>query len=168
MEASRRFYETLGLTFIDHRPSGKGIDLTDGTLNMTIIQYDGEERQPLEEGTEFVHFGLIVADLECTYKTLQERSARLLRDDVKVWDDIVRNHLRLDLSRLPIQMAMSWTSLVQKMNGGALQARSVSSGVVESRSKLGFSVLPLSDTTRRFRAKIVVGAAFPKVGINLA
>ncbi len=88
MEASRRFYETLGLTYIDHRPSGKGIDLTNGTLNMTIIQYDGEERQPLEEGTEFVHFGLIVADLECTYKTLQERSARLLRDDVKVRDDI--------------------------------------------------------------------------------
>ena len=88
MEASRRFYETLGLTYIDHRPSGKGIDLTNGTLNMTIIQYDGEERQPLEEGTEFVHFGLIVADLECTYKTLQERGARLLRDDVKVRDDI--------------------------------------------------------------------------------
>ena len=88
MEASRRFYETLGLTYVDHRPSGKGIDLTDESLNMTIIQYDGEERQPLEEGTEFVHFGLIVADLECTYKTLQERSARLLRDDVKVRDDI--------------------------------------------------------------------------------
>ena len=88
MEASRRFYEILGLKYIGHRPSGKGIDLTDGTLNMTIIQYDGEERLPLEEGTEFVHFGLIVADLECTYKTLRETGARLLRDDVKIRDEI--------------------------------------------------------------------------------
>ena len=32
MEASRRFYETIGLKYIDHRPSGKGIDLTDGSL----------------------------------------------------------------------------------------------------------------------------------------
>ncbi len=88
MDASRQFYETLGLKYIDHRPSGKGVDLTDGTLNMTIIQYDGEERQPQEEGTEFVHFGLIVADLACIYITLQERGARLLRDDVKARDEI--------------------------------------------------------------------------------
>lgn len=88
MEASRRFYEMLGLKYIDHRPSRKGIDLTDGTLNITIIQYDGEARQPLEEGTEFIHFGLIVADLKRTYQTLQERGARLFRDDVKIRDDI--------------------------------------------------------------------------------
>ena len=88
MEASRLFYEVIGLKYIDHRPSGKGIDLTDGTLNMTIIQYDGEERQPLEEGTEFVHFGLIVDDLERLFKTLQAKGEPLLRDDVKVRDDI--------------------------------------------------------------------------------
>lgn len=88
MEASRRFYETLGLKYIDHRPSGKGIDLTDGTLNMTIIQYDGEERQPLEEGTEFVHIGMIVDNLASIYKTLQDDGAALLRDDVKVRDEI--------------------------------------------------------------------------------
>ena len=88
MEASRRFYETLGLKYIDHGPSRKGIDLTDGTLNMTIIQYEGEERQPLEEGTEFVHFGLIVDNLERLYITLQENGEPLLRDDVKSRNEI--------------------------------------------------------------------------------
>lgn len=88
MEKSRRFYEKLGFKYIDYRPGGKGLDLTDGTLNMTIIQYDGEDRQALEEGTEFIHFGLIVDDLEGLYKTLQADGAKLLRDDVKTRDDI--------------------------------------------------------------------------------
>ena len=88
MEESRRFYEMLGFTYIGHRPGGKGLDLTDGTLNMTLIQYEGEKRQALEEGMEFIHFGLIVDDLEGLYKTLQAHSATLLRDDVKKRDAI--------------------------------------------------------------------------------
>ena len=38
MEESRRFYETLGFKYIGYRPSGRGVDLTDGALNMTINQ----------------------------------------------------------------------------------------------------------------------------------
>ena len=62
MERSRRFYELLGLRFVDYRPGRSGMDLSDGTLNLTLIQYDGPERAPLEEGTEFIHFGLLVDD----------------------------------------------------------------------------------------------------------
>ena len=43
MEASRRFYETIGFEFVGYRGRG-GLDLSDGTLNMTIIQYNGEAR----------------------------------------------------------------------------------------------------------------------------
>ena len=54
MEASRRFYESIGFAFVSYRGRG-GLDLSDGTLNMTILQYNGEERAPFEEGTEFIH-----------------------------------------------------------------------------------------------------------------
>jgi len=88
MEASRRFYERLGLRFVDYRPSGRSMDLTDGTLNMTIIQHDGPERPPLEEGTEFIHFGFIVDDAPATFRRLQEAGAVFLRDNVKTRDPI--------------------------------------------------------------------------------
>ena len=60
-EETRRFYEVIGFKFVGYRgpDSTSSIDLTDGTLNMTILQYDGEERQPLEELTEFMHIGLL-------------------------------------------------------------------------------------------------------------
>ena len=35
MEASRSFYETIGFQFVGYRGRG-GLDLSDGTLNMTI------------------------------------------------------------------------------------------------------------------------------------
>ena len=93
MEASRRFYEMIGLKYVDYRPGGRGLDLTDGTSNMTIIQYDGKERTPLEEGTEFIHFGVIVEDLAGVYKALQESGATLLRDNIKTRDDIDADQL---------------------------------------------------------------------------
>jgi catechol 2,3-dioxygenase-like lactoylglutathione lyase family enzyme len=91
MEASRRLYETIGFKFVGYRGSGRSVDLSDGTLNMTIIQYDGEQRQSLEEGTEFMHFGVIVEDLAGIYKTLQASGAKLLRDDIKKRDEIDPN-----------------------------------------------------------------------------
>ena len=46
MEASRLFYETIGFQFVGYRGRG-GLDLSDGTLNMTILQYNGTERPPV-------------------------------------------------------------------------------------------------------------------------
>lgn len=87
MEASRRFYETLGFAFVGYRGRG-GLDLSDGTLNMTILQYNGEERAPFEEGTEFIHFGIIVEDLANIYNTLRDGGFELLMDNVKKGDEI--------------------------------------------------------------------------------
>ena len=87
MEASRRFYETIGFEFVGYRGSG-GLDLSDGTLNMTILQYNGEERPPFEEGTEFIHFGIIVEDLASIYNTLRDGGFELLMDNVKKGDEI--------------------------------------------------------------------------------
>ena len=87
MEASRRFYETIGFEFVGYRGRG-GLDLSDGTLNMTILQYNGEERPPFEEGTEFIHFGIIVEDLVSIYNTLRDGGFELLMDNVKKGDEI--------------------------------------------------------------------------------
>ena len=87
MEASRRFYESIGFAFVGYRGRG-GLDLSDGTLNMTILQYNGDERAPFEEGTEFIHFGIIVEDLASIYNTLREGGFELLMDNVKKGDDI--------------------------------------------------------------------------------
>lgn len=87
MEASRKFYETIGFEFVGYRGRG-GLDLSDGTLNMTIIQYNGEARTAFEEGTEFIHFGIIVEDLASIYNTLRDGGFELLMDNVKKGDDI--------------------------------------------------------------------------------
>ena len=87
METSRRFYETIGFQFVGYRGRG-GLDLSDGTLNMTILQYNGEERPPFEEGTEFIHFGIIVEDLGRIYNTLRDGGFELIMDNVKKGDEI--------------------------------------------------------------------------------
>ncbi len=89
-EETRRFYEMIGFKFVGYRGPDNisSIDLTDGTLNMTILQYDGKERQPLEELTEFMHIGVIVEDLGDIYKKLLDGGANLLRDDVKQRNEI--------------------------------------------------------------------------------
>ena len=87
MEASRRFYETIGFEFVGYRGRG-GLDLSDGTLNMTILQYNGKERAAFEEGTEFIHFGIIVEDLASIYNTLRDGGFELLMDNVKKGDEI--------------------------------------------------------------------------------
>ena len=87
MEASRRFYETIGFEFVGYRGRG-GLDLSDGTLNMTILQYNGEKRTAFAEGTEFIHFGIIVEDLTSIYNTLRDEGFELLMDNVKKGDEI--------------------------------------------------------------------------------
>ena len=84
LSASRRFYEAgLGLRFVGFRPSGEAIDLSDGTLNLTLLPYDRPARTPLPEGSEFVHLGFLVADLAATYRQLVALGAEIVRDDVK-------------------------------------------------------------------------------------
>ena len=87
MEASRSFYESIGFQFVGYRGRG-GLDLSDGTLNMTILQYNGEERPPFEEGEEFIHFGIIVEDLASIYNTLRDGGFELIMDNVKKGDEI--------------------------------------------------------------------------------
>src|SRR5260370_32924837 len=79
MEVSRRFYEMLGVRFIDYRPAGNALDLTDGALNMTLIQHDGEERPEMEEGSEYIHFGFMVDNAQCTFPRLRQAGALLRR-----------------------------------------------------------------------------------------
>lgn len=90
VEASRRFYETIGFEFVGYR-GRSGLDLSDGTLNMTILQYNGTERPPFEEGTEFIHFGIIVEDLAKIYNTLRDGGFELIMDNVKKGDEIDDN-----------------------------------------------------------------------------
>ena len=51
MEKSRQFYEeVIGWKFVDYRPSRQGLDLSDGTNNITLIQHPREaERRAAEE-----------------------------------------------------------------------------------------------------------------------
>jgi catechol 2,3-dioxygenase-like lactoylglutathione lyase family enzyme len=87
LETSRRFYERLGLRFLRHRPAGDALDLSDGTVNMTLIRHDGE-RPTLEEGNEYIHFGFIVDDAPATFLRLREAGAFFLRDNIKTRDPI--------------------------------------------------------------------------------
>jgi catechol 2,3-dioxygenase-like lactoylglutathione lyase family enzyme len=85
LEAARRFYEEgLGLRFVDYRPNTReAMDLSDGTVNLTLIQYTGVPRTPLEEGTEFIHLGFLVDDLATTYQRFVNLGAAVVREDVK-------------------------------------------------------------------------------------
>lgn len=81
---TRRFYEEgLGFHFIGYRPSGTALDLSDGQINLTLIPYEGPERQSLEEGYEFIHLGFLVEDLAATYQRLMALNAKIVREDVK-------------------------------------------------------------------------------------
>ena len=85
LDAARRFYEEgLGLRFVDYRPGTReAMDLSDGVVNLTLIQYSGEPRVALEEGTEFIHLGFLVDDLATTYQRFISIGANVVREDVK-------------------------------------------------------------------------------------
>lgn len=84
-EATRRFYEQgLGLGFVGYRPSGTGsFDLSDGSVNLTVIPFDGDDRQVHVEGTEHIHIGVQVDDAAAVYRQLQSLGIPILRIDVK-------------------------------------------------------------------------------------
>jgi catechol 2,3-dioxygenase-like lactoylglutathione lyase family enzyme len=85
MERSRRFYETvIGWKFVDYRPSRQGLDLTDGVNNITLLQHPPEmERPVLEEGNEYLHFGVIVDDLAACWLRCRQWGAEISKGDVK-------------------------------------------------------------------------------------
>ena len=84
LRRSRQFYEEgLGLSFVGFRPSSDAVDLSDGSVNLTIIPYEGPERAVFEEGTEFIHLGFLVEDVAVTYRRLSALGAPIVRDDVK-------------------------------------------------------------------------------------
>jgi len=59
------------------------MDLSDGQVNLTMIPYEGPARTALKEGTEFIHLGFWVDDLEATYQRLVALEATVAREDVK-------------------------------------------------------------------------------------
>ncbi|MCL6501655.1 MAG: VOC family protein [Pirellulales bacterium] len=85
MERSRAFYEqVIGLRFVGYRPHGRGLDLSDGVNNITLIQQPETcRRQPLPEGEEFIHFGLVVDDPDQVWQRLRAWGATFVREDVK-------------------------------------------------------------------------------------
>ena len=87
-ERSHTFYQdVIGFSFVGYRGQDMTVDLSDGTLNITLIQQPQElldGRSSLEEGTEFMHFGLIVEDLDPIWKRLSDWGAEFSRDDIKI------------------------------------------------------------------------------------
>ena len=57
--------------------------MSDGTLNLTLLPYDGAPRSPLPEPEEFIHIGFIVEDLGLVYDQCVTNGFKILRDDVK-------------------------------------------------------------------------------------
>ncbi|MCY3766761.1 MAG: VOC family protein [Gemmatimonadetes bacterium] len=85
MELSRRFYEeVIGWRFIAHRPHGDALDMSDGTNNITLIQQPKDSnRVPLGEGNEYIHFGVLVDDLDATWARIADWGAEVVRENVK-------------------------------------------------------------------------------------
>ena len=78
VENSRCFYEeAIGFKFVGYRPSGVSIDMTDGNLNITLLPHDDQSRPQLEEGEEYIHFGVFVDDLEGAWNRLKEWGAKV-------------------------------------------------------------------------------------------
>jgi len=75
--------KALDYVSLGYRPAGDSMDLSDGTMNLTLLPYPGPARTTLEEGTEFIHLGLLVDDLAMVYQRLLALGAPIVRDDVK-------------------------------------------------------------------------------------
>ncbi len=99
LERSRAFYERiLGLQFLRYvydEGFPPGCYLTDGTVNLTLIQYEGEERPTFSHEGEYIHLGLIVENLEDVYHLVREEGMEILVEDVKV-------EKAFDYSRVPV------------------------------------------------------------------
>ena len=95
MERAKSFYQAaFSFDFIGYRPSGLGLDLSDGTNNITLLQQPAEmERPEIEEGNEYIHFGVIVDDLHDCWRRCREWGAEISKGDVKDRTDIEQDQL---------------------------------------------------------------------------
>lgn len=95
LERSRKFYEeVIGWQFVGWRPSGNSLDLTDGVLNITLLQHRRDaERPKFEEGDEYIHFGIIVDDLAAVWCRLRSFGAEFSKENVKDRNPIDANQL---------------------------------------------------------------------------
>lgn len=95
MEHSREFYSTIfGWKFLGYRPSREGLDFSDGVNNITLLQQpEGLERPLLEEGNEYIHFGVIVDDLEACWRRCRAWGAKISKGDVKMRSEIEQDEL---------------------------------------------------------------------------
>ena len=93
MERSRDFYtNAIGWKFVDYRPSRQGLDLTDGVNNITLLQHPSDAVRPvLEEGNEYIHFGVIVDDLEDCWRRCLAWGAKISKGDVKDRTEVVED-----------------------------------------------------------------------------
>ena len=85
MERARDFYGTVfGWEFVGYRPSRQGLDFSDGTNNITLLQQPADMQRPyIEEGNEYIHFGVIVDDLEACWNRCRSWGAEISKGDVK-------------------------------------------------------------------------------------
>ena len=58
------------MRFVDYRGNGPALDMSDGYFNLTLLPHDGE-RPPVVEGEEYIHFGLVVDDLQETWRRVR-------------------------------------------------------------------------------------------------
>ena len=83
LERSRDFYtNVIGFEFFAWRPQGDSMDITDGCINITLLPYDGS-RPGFEEGDEYIHFGVIVDDLQAIWDRAVDWGAEISKGDVK-------------------------------------------------------------------------------------
>jgi catechol 2,3-dioxygenase-like lactoylglutathione lyase family enzyme len=85
MERSRGFYEAaFEFTFVGYRPSGLGLDLSDGVNNITLLQQPADMQRPaIAEGDEYIHFGVIVDDLIDCWRRCRTWGSKISKGDVK-------------------------------------------------------------------------------------
>lgn len=76
------FYKD-GLGFQLIGPRGEGWDLTDQTLNLTILPFVGRPPPASEEGLEQIHFGIVVPDAKALYVKLRDLGVLSVRHDIK-------------------------------------------------------------------------------------
>lgn len=69
-----------GLGFAEFGPRGLGMDLPDGTLNITFLPFVGAPPPPPEEWNEQIHFGIIVPDARALLRHLTARGVPIVRD----------------------------------------------------------------------------------------
>ena len=83
LEQSHDFYtKVIGFEFFAWRPKGDSIDITDGCINITLLPYDGS-RPGFEEGDEYIHFGVIVDNLQEIWDRAIQWGAEISKGDVK-------------------------------------------------------------------------------------